>query len=296
MSSERTDAAATAESEEISQRERLEGELARLESENERLREEFVRSKQTQYRQTALALIAVGVLAAVGGLLATGVRPVLFALAGTGMFLGILTYYLTPEQFLAASVGRDVYGAMAENEASIVAELGLTDSRLYVPAGETVRLYVPQRSDVSLPDEEDLDETFVVDGGRGVALRPTGEPLFDEFDRALAGSLAGAPEPLTTQLTDALVEQFELVASVDQSTAGDGDSGQVTVGIVDSAYGPLDQFDHPVASFLGTGLAQGLETPVVVSVEPDGNDRVDAVVTCRWPVEAESREEKADER
>jgi len=269
----------------VSERERLEGELARLESENERLREEYVRSKQTQYRRTALALIAVGVLAAIGGVLAVNVRTVLFALAGTGIFLGILTYYLAPEQFLAASLGREVYGAMADNEASIVAELGLSDARIYVQAGEDgpVRLYVPQSERVPLPDENELDETFVVEGGHGLALRPAGAPLFEEFERALTGSLATEPDALASQLTDALVEQFEIVESVEQSSSGDADSGQLTVGVVDSAYGPLDQFDPPVVSFLGTGLARGLAVPVAVDIEPEGNERVDAVVTCRWP-------------
>jgi len=84
-------------------------------------------------------------------------------------------------------------------------------------------------------------------------------------------------------LTDALVEQFEIVESVEQSSSGDADSGQLTVGVVDSAYGPLDQFDPPVVSFLGTGLARGLAVPVAVDIEPEGNERVDAVVTCRWP-------------
>jgi hypothetical protein len=278
---------------ELSERERLEGELARLESENERLREEYVRSKQTQYRRTALALIAVGVLAAIGGVLAASVRTVLFALAGTGIFLGVLTYYLAPEQFLAASIGREVYGAMADNEASIVAELGLSDSRVYVQSDDgIVRLYVPQNESTPLPDEDELDETFVVDGGRGLALRPTGAPLFEEFERALTGSLASTPDALASQLTDALVEQFEIVESVEQSTSGDADSGQLTVGVVDSAYGPLEQFDHPVVSFLGTGLARGLDVPVAVDIEQEGNQRVDAVVVCRWPYsETEADEE-----
>jgi hypothetical protein len=274
----------------LSDRERLEGELARLESENERLREEYVRSKQTQYRRTALALIAVGVLAAIGGVLAASVRTVLFALAGTGIFLGILTYYLAPEQFLAASIGREVYGAMADNEASIVAELGLSESWVYLQSGDngTVRLYVPQNESTPLPDEDELDETFVVDGGRGLALRPTGAPLFEEFERALSGSLASTPDALASQLTDALVEQFEIVESIEQSTSGDADSGQLTVGVVESAYGPLEQFDHPVASFLGTGLARGLDVPVAVDIEQEGNERVDAVVVCRWPYSTET--------
>lgn len=270
----------------LSETERLEAEIARLETTNDRLREAYARTKQTQYRQTALALVAVGVLAAAGGLLLPGVRTVLFALAGTGLFLGILTYFLAPEQFLPASVGREVYGEMATSQEGIVSELGLSDERLYLPTDGSVRLYVPQTTTAPLPDADALAETFVVfDEGRGVTFRPTGGALFEEFERALSGSLGTTPADIGPQLADALVEQFELVESVEQSASGTADSGQLTVGVVDSAYGPLDQFDHPVASFLGVGVARALGTAVDVRVEREGNDRVDAVVTCRWPSE-----------
>jgi len=290
------------EGEKLSERERLAGELARLETENERLRAEYARSRQAQYRQTAVALGAVGVLAAVGAVLFAGARTVLFALAGTGIFLGILTYYLAPEQFLPAAVGRDVYGAMAATHEKMVSELGLSDDRVYIPTPEGgVRLYVPQRSAGALPEGEAVEEAFVVfDGGRGLSLRPTGEGLYGEFERALSGDLAATPAETGSQLTDALVEQFELVASVEQSASGSAEEGQLTVGVVDSAYGPLDRFDHPIVSFLGVGLARALGTPVAVTVARDGNDRVDAVVTCRWTagaavgaVTAESADETA---
>lgn len=276
-----------ADSTELSERERLAGELASLEAENRRLREEYARSQQTEYRRTAAALVLVGALAAGGGLLFPSARTVLFALAGTGAFLGALTYYLAPEQFLPASVGRDVYGALAHNHEQLGAELGLSDRTVYVPTADQVRLYVPQSSGTPLPDEELLGETFVVgDGQRGVAFRPTGVPLFAEFERAFGGTLGETPDELGRQLTDALVEQFELVESVDVESAGNGASGQLTVGVVDSAYGPLDQFGHPVPSFLAVGLASGVDVPVSVTVDADGTDRVDAVVTCRWPADA----------
>jgi len=267
--------------------ERLAGELARLEAENDRLRAAYAHSKRTEYRQTAVALVAVGALAALGAVLFAGARTVLFALAGTGVFLGVLTYFLAPEQFLPASVGREVYDAMADNQARIVAELGLSEDRIYLPVDDGVRLYVPRTADASLPDDAALEETFVVfDGGRGVALCPTGEALFAEFERSLEGGLATTREEVGPQLTEALVEQFELLASVEQSSAGTDDAGRLTVGVVDSAYGPPDRFDNPVVSFLGVGVARALDAPVGVTVDLDGNERVDAVVTCRWPYES----------
>jgi len=270
----------------LSDQEQLAGELARLEAENERLRQAYAQRTQTKYRQTALALVAVGGLAAIGGVLFAGARTVLFALAGTGVFLGILTYSLSPEQFLPASVGREVYASLAGNEKRVAAELGLSDARLYVhDAGGTVRLYVPQSRRASLPGGDALEETFVVDGQRrGVAFEPSGAALFAAFDRAQSDSLAADPAELGPQLTDALVEQFELVGSAEQSVTGTAAEGSLTVGIVDSAYGSLEQFDQPVVSFLAVGLAEALETPITVTVEP-GGDRVDAVVTCQWPFE-----------
>jgi len=80
-------------------------------------------------------------------------REVLFALAAVGLFGGVLTYYLTPGTFVAADVGERIYAAMAANEAAIAGELGLSDDRIYVPAGEPVdaRLYVPSDQPTGCP-------------------------------------------------------------------------------------------------------------------------------------------------
>lgn len=283
-SSARDDAEAAAA---LSDQEQLAGELARLEAENERLRQAYAESTQTEYRQTALALVAVGGLAAIGGVLFAGARTVLFALAGTGVFLGVLTYSLSPEQFLPASVGREVYGTLAGNEEQVAAELGLSDARIYVHDGTgAIRLYVPQSRHAPLPEGDALAETFVVDGNsRGVAFEPSGAALFASFERALSDSLATDPDEVAPQLTDALVEQFELVGSAEQSVTGTAAEGSLTVGVVDSTYGSLEQFDQPVVSFLAVGLAEALETPVTATVDPEGNERVDAVVICQWPFE-----------
>src|SRR5699024_5189946 len=102
-----------------------------LREENQRLREEYARARRTQYRRTALALAAVGLLATLGGVALPDSRTVLFALGGTGLFAAALTRYLTPEQFISASVGEGIYGSLAATEAALVAELGLQDERLY---------------------------------------------------------------------------------------------------------------------------------------------------------------------
>ena len=282
--------------EKVSEQERLAGEVALLETENEQLRTEYARLQQTQYRQTAIALVGVGLVAALGGLLLPSARTVLLALGGTGVFLGVLTYYLSPERFLSASVGRAVYETTASNQAGIVAELGLSEARLYVPVGEAdVRLYVPASPSEPLPDDDDaLGERFVVtDEARGVAFEPSGQALLADIEQALTDDLGSEPAAVARQLREALVEQFELVDSAEQSVPDESDreAGELTVGVEGSAYGPLERFDHPVASVLAVGLARALDAPVAVAVDPDGNDRVDATVTCRWP-EQHSREEE----
>jgi len=287
---------ADASEEEVSEQERLAGEVALLEAENEQLRTEYARLQQTQYRQTAIALVGVGLVAALGGLLLPSARTVLLALGGTGVFLGVLTYYLSPERFLSASVGRAVYETAASNQAGIVAELGLSETRLYVPVGEAdVRLYVPASPSEPLPDDDDaLGERFVVtEQARGVAFEPSGQALLADVEQALTDDLGSEPAAVARQLREALVEQFELVDSAEQSVPDESDreAGELTVGVEGSAYGPLERFDHPVASVLAVGLARALNAPVAVTVDPDGNDRVDATVTCRWP-EQHSREEE----
>lgn len=259
-----------------------------LEAENERLREEYAAARRTQYRNTALALGVVGVLAAVVGVLFPNARTVLFALGGTGIFVAILTYYLTPEQFLPASLGRSVYETLADNEAQVVSELGLGDERVYVPTEERTktRLFVPHHAEYEVPDSESLQDVFVVtddERERGLALRPTGAALVDEFERALTGDFGSDAATVTEQVTDALVEQFEVVDSTE--TDIDSAAGRATVGVTGSAYGAVDRFDHPVASTVAVALAQGLGTAVQVETESGDDGSSDYLVTCYWDAE-----------
>lgn len=267
-------------------REELRTQLEVLRDENQQLRESYTRAKQTQYRRTAVGLGVLGSLAVVGGILVSSASDVLFALGGIGLFGGLLTYYLTPEQSVSADVGRDVYASLADNEAAIADELGLSARRCYVPtptAESGVRLFVPQHDTGTLPDSKLLTQTVVVpddDRIRGLALEPSGQRLFDAFDDALTGSLADTPGGIAEQLTDAIVEQFELARSVTPEV--DIASKRVTVAVADTVYGRVDRFDHPVASVLAVGLARGLDEPVSMEVTAATDDRSDYLVTCRW--------------
>lgn len=266
----------------------LSAQIEVLREENQRLREEYARARRTQYHRTALALAVVGWIAALGGVFFPDARTVLFALGGTGLFAAALTYYLTPEQFISATVGEGIYGSLAKTEAALVSELGLQDDRLYLPGPETtdstsIRLFVPQRTDYELPQPSALDSVFVLaddEAERGVALHPSGGPLFEEFQRTLSGELADEPGTLATQLADGLIEQFELARSATPEL--DDEGGQVTIGIDGSAYGAVDRIDHPVASFFGVGFAVGLDQAVSIETTAVDGDGADYLVTCIW--------------
>ena len=265
----------------------LAAQLEVLTEENQQLREEYSRARRTQYHRTALGLASVGLIAVLGGLTFPDTRNVLFALGGTGVFAGLLTYYLNPEQFMPVSIGDGIYATLSNNGVAITNELGLQDTHVYVPTGgdvsgdSSVRLFVPQHTGYDLPDDTDLNSIFVVTNAertRGVAFYPTGLPLLKEFERALSAELRADLEGLATQLTDGLIEQFELVESASPDI--DSDDDRVSIGITGSAYGAIDQFDHPVASFLGVGFATGTNRAVTVEVVTTDQGRADYLVAC----------------
>lgn len=262
-----------------------EGQLALLKEENRRLRASYVRARHTRHRRTALGLAAVGAVALIGAYLVPSQRALLVALGATGVFAGVLTYAVTPERFLTASVGEAAYRSVATVGEQLVDELGLADERIYVPpddAGGDARLFVPATVDAEPPGAADLESLLVVPAAGeplGIALPPTGGALYRDFERT-GGRLPGEPADLAAALADALVEQFELVdrAAPEVDPAGD----RLTVGIAGSALGSVDRIDHPVQSVLGVGLATGLDRPVAVDVRPAEDRRYDHLVTCRW--------------
>jgi len=258
----------------------LRARLELLEAENDRLRTEYARATQSQYRQTALALFALGAVALVGAVLFPAVREVLVALGGTGVFGAVLIHYLTPERVVTATVSDAVSRATADNFAAIVDALGLTETRVYVPRtdGSTVRLFVPATASADVPDAEALTTPFVVtDEARGLSLVPTGRDLVGAFERSLTDALSDDPDRLGPQLTDALVEQFELLDRTDV----DSEAGRLTVAFDTAVEGDVAAFDHPVVSFLATATARAVGDPVTVEVET-GDDRFEYLVTLRW--------------
>ncbi|MFH5801823.1 hypothetical protein [Haladaptatus sp. CMAA 1911] len=205
----------------------------------------------------------------------------LFALGGTGMFSGVLLYYLSPELRLSARVCTDMYSAFSRNELAIIREFGLQNVQIYVPEPTTsapnrsgVRLFVPESPDYCVPVELASDSLFVdskSSAERGIALYPSGTDLFCRFQNTATKKVANTPERIIEQLIEAITDQFELARS---ATANyEADSGRFVVEIDENRLGPIDQIDHPIVSFIAIGLAKGLEQPIRTDVEnPDSEN------------------------
>lgn len=273
---------ATSEGEDL---EKLRTQLAILEEENERLREEYRRATQARYRKTAFGLFAIGLVAVGAATVLTSVRDILLVLGAIGLFSGLVTYYLTPERVVTASVAEHVYSAAAANGDALVDELGLREDRIYTSSQQGTRLFIPQQADYTVPDNP--QSLFVVGDSsteRGVALTATGEELLKEFQTALSGELSDDPHELMSQSIEGLTEQFELVESADADVdVTDEEQGRVSISLSGSALGDATRFDHPTSSFLATAFVQGLDRPVRVTTEE--TDDADAIVTLSWPVE-----------
>jgi len=242
--------------------EELRTQLAILREENERLRDEYARARQTSYRRTAAALAGIGVLAvALGGLL-IGVREVLFVIGAIGLFGGILTWYLTPERVLTVGVSESIYTALAANGAQLREELGLQPTTVYTSVGSGVRAFLPQQQEFTLPDEQTGVFQTEDDASRGITLTPAGDALVTEFEQMQTEPTLNSLREAAVQFGDALVEQFEIAdaVTVTESTSDD----RVVVTIEDPAFGSLTSFDHPAVSILACGLARTQDDPILV--------------------------------
>lgn len=264
----------------------LRAQVELLQAENDRLREEYRRARQTSYRRTAVGLGAVGAVALVAAALFPAVREVLVVLGSIGLFGAVLTRYLTPERFVSAETGERVYAAHAETLDALEGQLGLEEHHVYVPLDgmPPARLFVPQHQEYAIPDRDALEQPLVVGDDaaeRGASFVPTGGTLFHEFERSLTGSVASSPAAVTEQVADALVEGFELATAADSSV--DANAGQATVEFTESVYADADLPDNPLGSLLAVALSQSLGCPVRLET---ARAETGLVVTCRWDTEA----------
>lgn len=264
--------------------------VERLQAENRRLKREYAAARRSRYRRTAFGLYAVGAVAVLGALAFPDAREVLFALGATGLFAGVLTYYLAPERFLSERVGEGVAAANAATLAALAADLGLAEPRVYLPAdggAETdVLLFLPQTARYDAPDDPDPGVHAPDDGGtRGLVVVPAGGPLLRDLERGLDGGLAADPERLADQAAEA-VEAFELATSARAETApvGEADASdrRLTLRCTEPALGPPTREDHPVASLTAALVARARETPVELRVDQSPADPDEYLITAAW--------------
>lgn len=265
----------------------LRAQVELLQEENRRLRKEYVRARTTQYHRTAIGLAIIGVVALGAGLLFPAVRDVLLILGSIGIFGALLTNYLTPERFVSAETGERIYTAEAETLSKLVNQLGLTNDRVYVPVpgNPSTRLFIPQNQSYEIPDTGALEQPLVVDVAeheRGISVIPTGIYLYTEFQRTLSGPLGNTPTLVSEQVTDALVEGFELAESV--NTDLNSETGRASFELYSSVYADHNSFDNPLASFAAVTFARALEKPIEVELS-EVNSNEGFAVTCRWNTE-----------
>lgn len=252
-------------------------ELATLAAENKQLRAEYARAQQARYRRTAVGLFIIGLIAVGGGISFPDAQTVLFALGGTGIFAGVLTAFLTPERFMTAAVGTQLFRALRRDRRAIIDELGLEGDPVYLP-GEPCRLFVAHTDPGVLPDADEALSLFVAsdNSAEGVAFHPTGEQLYHEFQ-----SVATLPETPTVEavlpaITDAVVEAFELADSM--SYEHDSTSQRVVFEVTGSSMGDLTAIDHPLSSLIAVTLAHTVDAPVTVEIR----DESPLLITCQY--------------
>lgn len=269
----------------VRDRQTLEAELEVLREENRRLRDSYAHAKRATFRRTAVGFFAVGGLSLIAAFLFPALQTIFVAFAGTGVFAGIVTFYLTPERFVSASVSDTVFDTLADVEQHLVSELELQTETVYVPTASrpetNARLFVPQHVEYAVPDPEQLGELFVTSGAeaeQGISLPPTGDRLYTEFEQTISGKFGNDPDAIAAQLTAALSEQFELVE--DTTIEIDGGNRTASIAVDNPAFGDIHQLDHPVVSLLAVGFATGLDRPVTVDTRDD--DRFSGVVTVSW--------------
>lgn len=244
----------------------IESTIAELEAELARLREEYDAARRTQYQRTAVGLGIIGIVALASGAAIVPVREVLTVLGVTGLFGAVITYYITPETFIAADIGERVSADLAENLGEIVVELGLTTNRIYIPTETTpsVRLFIPRVDPYSIPDTDALTDTLVITSKKethGIALTPAGNRLFDSFEQTRDGPLTADPTVVADQLATGLTDGLELAADVETERTTEQ---IITVRMTQTQFGTADRFDNPATSFFAVGLATALNTPIEV--------------------------------
>lgn len=240
------------------------------------------RSRNTKL--TMLVFLLLGGSAAGGAVLYPNLQEVLLAVGYTFLFGVLLVGILSNQQYIQTSVHEAVVGDLLRNERAVVDSWDLQRTHVYIPRHSgpvPATLFIPKHPDFEIPPESALDSLFVVSETpkqEGITLVPSGAQLYEEFAATTGRELSDTPAALASELTDGLVELFEIATGA--TTDVDRDVVVCDIGL--NAHGNQPEMNHPVVSFLGTGLAVGLDRPVVVDSQTTTGGQYDLVVEFRW--------------
>ena len=240
-------------------------------------------SRSRRTKTSALAFLLFGLAAIAGSFFVTDSQTVAIAVGSTFLFGFLLVILLSTEQYVQASVHEGVYRDMARNEAALIEARNHTRILVYVPRSsveDSATLFAPKHSDFRIPDEPALDSLFVTtetEQEEGIALSPSAASMFSEFESRSVPALSADPAELSIQLIGGLVEGFELAKEADAEVNRESDSIKFEIEL--SGYEEGIGFDHPIISFLGVGLANGLDRPVSVGFQMSGGGQYDLSVT-----------------
>lgn len=199
-------------------------------------------------RRGPALVLALGGLALVGGgLAAPDYETLLLTWGGTALFGAALVVLFGPTASVRADVAGGVYATLAAN------------CRTAVDAGQL--LYAPTNDGVRL----------VTGNAR---LVPVGATLVDRIEASTVTDPEGVEGRLEA-LLDGLVAEVELVDRASATVGG----GEATVTARGLRLPADEQFDHPVASVVGVGLARTVDAAVLVETTTEDDA---LVVTARW--------------
>lgn len=238
--------------------------------------------------QSAIGFLVVGLGAVVGGYLRldTASGMLLIAVGATFLFGSIAAYTLDADQYLPATVHESVYSDTVANQLALIDEHRLLNTLVYIPRTRSDRhpvLFVPKYPDHTLPRETELDSLYTgsdSDRSAGIALRPLGATLARRYESMLSGELSDRPDELAVQLSDGLIEGFELADSVETDVQTDDEIVQFDVS--GSVYDRSGGIEDPIQSFFAVGLAMGLGMPIAVESGAMGSEEDGYRLRCRW--------------
>src|SRR5665648_5242 len=188
--------------------------LSELERDNEKLTDEHQRAKKNECRDTGFALIVFGVVTLIISYFtynnSTLASILLFAGLGT-TFIGILSIFLTPENFFREEIleKSNLSSIIVIN--NIIQELHLHSKGIHAQVGNKIKVIIPNNPDYK-PGKEISERTFQIGDFASIALViiPLGYSLLQMVEKGGADW-----SDLNQSLNEVFVEGLELAHSVE---------------------------------------------------------------------------------